>query len=204
MKEATRGKRNGIQWIPWQQLDDLDFADDLALLSHTHAQMQEKTKELNSLSRSVGLRIHPGKSKVVKLGKVSNLAVTVEDTPLEEVDSFTYLGSVIDGKGGTEADVKARTAKARSAFKQLSKVWKASNISLRTKIRLFNSNIKSVLLYGCESWKTTKTVLNKVQTFINRCMRSILRIKWQDRIRNEELWERTGQKDIEVEIGLRK
>ena len=204
MKEATKGQRHGLQWTPWQQLDDLDFADDLALLSQTQAQMQAKTTELDRLSRSVGLRIHKGKSKVLKVGKVSENPVSIAGTSLDEVDSFTYLGSIIDKVGGTEADVKARTAKARGAFNQLSKVWKAGNISLKTKIRLFNSNVKSVLLYGCETWKTTKSIINKVQTFINRCMRSILKIKWQDKVRNEVIWERTGQKPIEEEIGLRK
>lgn len=34
MKTATDNRRNGIQWTPWAQLDDLDSADDLALLSH--------------------------------------------------------------------------------------------------------------------------------------------------------------------------
>ena len=32
MKTATTRRRNGIQWTPWTQLDDLDFADDLAIL----------------------------------------------------------------------------------------------------------------------------------------------------------------------------
>jgi hypothetical protein len=32
MKETTK-KIKGIQWILWEQLEDLDFADDLALLS---------------------------------------------------------------------------------------------------------------------------------------------------------------------------
>jgi hypothetical protein len=43
MNTSTAGKRNGIQWTLWTQLEDLDFADDLALLSHTQQQMQEKT-----------------------------------------------------------------------------------------------------------------------------------------------------------------
>ena len=30
---------------------------------------------------------------------------------MEEVDSFTYLGSIVDKQGGTEADIKARIAK---------------------------------------------------------------------------------------------
>jgi hypothetical protein len=31
MRVSTEGKRNGIQWTMWHQLDDLDFADDIAL-----------------------------------------------------------------------------------------------------------------------------------------------------------------------------
>ena len=43
MKTATKEKRNGIQWTMLTQLDDLDFTDDLVLLSHSHRQMQDKT-----------------------------------------------------------------------------------------------------------------------------------------------------------------
>ena len=41
MKTTTTGGNNGIQWPLWTQLDDLDFADDLALLSNNHSQMQD-------------------------------------------------------------------------------------------------------------------------------------------------------------------
>ena len=61
LKEVTRGKRNGIQWTLWNQLDDLDFADDIALLSHNHDHMQNKTKLLRDTSQTIGLRKHPGK-----------------------------------------------------------------------------------------------------------------------------------------------
>ena len=55
MRETTPGRRYGIQWTPWAQLEDLDFADDLALLSPNQAEMQEKTLDLDILSRSHGL-----------------------------------------------------------------------------------------------------------------------------------------------------
>ena len=45
-------------------------------------------------------------------------------------------------KGGTGADIKTRIGKARAAFGLLNKVWKDRNISMRTKIRLFQSNVK--------------------------------------------------------------
>ena len=41
MKKATDGRRNGIQWTMFNQLDDLDFADNIALLSQSHQQMQK-------------------------------------------------------------------------------------------------------------------------------------------------------------------
>ena len=204
MREVTAGKRNGIQWTLWTHLDDLDFADDLALLSHTHSQMQEKTEELDDASKRLGLHMHSGKTKVLKVNSGSDIPITLADRPLEEVESFTYLGSVIDMHGGTAADIRARVAKARAAFNQLEKIWKARKISPHTKIRIFNSNVKAVLLYGSETWAPTKTNCKKLQTFINGCLRRILRVQWMDKVRNEELWERTNQLPIEEEIGRRR
>nr|KAG5711924.1 hypothetical protein BaRGS_026365 [Batillaria attramentaria] len=61
MKTTTTGRKNGIQWTLWAQLDDLDFADDLALLSHSHSQMQDKTTCLEATSAGTGLKINGGK-----------------------------------------------------------------------------------------------------------------------------------------------
>ena len=41
MKTETKGTRNENQWTIVTQLNDLHFADDLALLSHNHGQMQD-------------------------------------------------------------------------------------------------------------------------------------------------------------------
>ena len=53
----TKGK-TGIQWTLWTQLEDLDFADDIALLSHTQQQMQAKKDRMAEVAGSVGLRIN--------------------------------------------------------------------------------------------------------------------------------------------------
>ena len=50
MHETTINKRNGIQWSISSQLDDLDFADYLALLSHMHLQ--------SNAGEDVGTRYH--------------------------------------------------------------------------------------------------------------------------------------------------
>ena len=57
--------------------------------------------------------------------------------------------------------------------------------------------MKAVLLYGSETWRTTKSNMKRVQTFINRCLRTILRIFWPNVIRNDELWRATNQYPVE-------
>jgi len=42
LRTATEGRQNDIQCTLWGKLDDLDFADDVAVLSHNQKQMQEK------------------------------------------------------------------------------------------------------------------------------------------------------------------
>jgi len=91
--------------------------------------------------------------------------------PIKEVESFVYLGSVIDGKGGSDRDVTTRIGKARTAFVMLRNIWKSKEISIKTKLHIFNSNVKSVLLYGCETWRSTEIMLKKIQTFLNTCLR---------------------------------
>ena len=80
----------------------------------------------------------------------------------------------------------------------------STEISTGTKLRIFNSNIKSVLLYGCETWRTTKALHQKIQCFVNTCLRRILGIRWPDRISNTDLWERAGQEPLAKQILQRK
>ncbi|VDP39931.1 unnamed protein product [Schistosoma margrebowiei] len=65
MKTSTSGGKHWIQWTSRMQLDDLDFADDLALLSQKQQQIQEKTTSVAAASTAVGLNIYKGKSKVL-------------------------------------------------------------------------------------------------------------------------------------------
>ena len=123
MKEKTTGSRNGIQWTLVDQLEDLDFADDLALLAHTHTQMQAKTTELEAVSSKLGLKINTDKTKTIRINSNASEQIMINNLGIEDVTSFTYLGSVINITGGTDEDVLARIGKARSAFNTLASIW---------------------------------------------------------------------------------
>uniref|UniRef100_A0A183K1H3 Endonuclease-reverse transcriptase n=1 Tax=Schistosoma curassoni TaxID=6186 RepID=A0A183K1H3_9TREM len=59
-------------------------------------------------------------------------------------------------------------------------------------------------LYGAENWRTTTTIIKKVQVLINSCLRKILNIHWPGTISNSLLWERTNQLPGEEEIRKRR
>ena len=98
------------------------------------------------ISAKEGLSIHKQKTKIMEVNTASTEPVRLEGSSLDEVESFTYLGSIINVQGGTDEDVKTRIGKARTGFLQLQTIWKSRELSQRTKIRIFNSNVKSVLL----------------------------------------------------------
>ena len=76
-----------------------DFADNLALLSHTQLQMQEKTTVMGN-SAGLGLKAHRGKSKVPKNNAaVRRTSITLDENALENVVSFTYSVALLANKG---------------------------------------------------------------------------------------------------------
>ena len=82
-------------------------------------------------------------------------------------------------------------------------MWNTSSFSTRNKIKIFNTNLKSVLLYGSETWRVTKTTTRMLQTFINKCLIYMLKTKWQDKTTNKEIWRRANQHSIRSDIARR-
>jgi hypothetical protein len=73
--------------------------------------------------------------------------------------------------GGIEEDVASRIKKANGVFVQLYPIWRNNNLSKGVKIRLFNTDVKSILLYACETWKTTNQITRRLQIFTNKGLR---------------------------------
>ncbi len=91
-------------------------------------------------------------------------------------------------------DIQQRINKARGTFSRLKNVWSSNNNNLHIKIKLFNACVKSALLYGCETWFVKNNTTQKLQALL----------LWPRIITDQELWEKTGQSEIDVEIKRRK
>ena len=67
MRHTIEDQSRGIRLTLFSTQEDLDFAYDLALVSHTHQHMQEKTTRLSTYAQQVGLKISKEKKEVMLL-----------------------------------------------------------------------------------------------------------------------------------------
>ncbi|VDP68613.1 unnamed protein product [Schistosoma mattheei] len=86
--------------------------------------------------------------KILRYNTARNNRITIDGEDLEDVKTFTYLGSTIDEHDGSDEDVKARTGKARAAYLQLKGHLELKTAVNDSMVRIFSTNIKTVLLYG--------------------------------------------------------
>jgi 3-methyladenine DNA glycosylase/8-oxoguanine DNA glycosylase len=72
------------------------------------------------------------------INEEKNKPLKLREETIEEVDEFTYLGSIIAKKNGTTKDAEKRINKVRSAFGRLNKIWRSNILPVKTKLIVFN------------------------------------------------------------------
>ena len=197
-------QQRGIIWTPFTILEDHDFADDIALLSHTRQHIQEKTDRLSMFSNQVGLRISLKKTEAMCVNVPSETKIRVRGQDIPYTNKFTYLGSVLCQDGGTSVDIQSRLNKARNAFMSIRSVSRSASHSTKTKLRIYQSCVLSTLLYGSECWRMTEQDLSKLASFHTANLRKILRIFWPQKISNDQLLRQTKQEDIRTLVNRRR
>ena len=99
------------------------------------------------------------------LGKVE-----IDNNVLDNVYSFEYIGSRLQGDGNDEADVRYRMDIAQAAFASLSHLWTDHRLSRNLKLRLYFLCICSTVTLSCEAWNLTKAVSRILNGFNSRCL----------------------------------
>ena len=147
MRRTTDENHTGIRWKFTSKLEDLDFADDIALLSSTKQHMQNKSEKIEEESERVGLKINIDKTKLMRINPKNNDPIIVRGQEIEGVEKIVYLGATITPEGGGMGDLKNRIIKARNTFTKLGKIWNSNKITRKTQTRLYKTLVTPVLLW---------------------------------------------------------
>jgi hypothetical protein len=190
---------SGVKLSPGHNITDLDYADDIAVFSESYHEMQNILNNIDTISRSVRLKINDSKTKIFSSGISDEeiRAVSLGGIVIEEVESFKYLGSSFLPNGHCMNEITARIDAARKAFFQLKMpLWSRREISLGTKIKVYQAAIRTILLYGCETWPLKMEDKRRLTVFDHWCLRIILRIRYFHRIANASIRTRCNIREL--------
>ena len=184
LQTALPGIQNlGIEVLSGSKLQDLEYADDIALLGNNVQAIQTALNRLAIEACRYGMHFAPPKCKVfVQDWMVPMPVLTIDGNVLEVVENFVYLGSTVSAGGDVGDEIDRRIAKARVAFANLRHLWRRRDIRLTLKGRVYNTTVRKVLLYGCETWPLRVEDVRRLSTFDHRCLRNIARVWWQQHV----------------------
>ena len=168
---------------------ELQSADDLTLVAHSIGALQCLVNTFVRAYRAFGLQINVGKTEVLsQYTDKTPGPVYVGDEVIQQVDSFKYLGSLLTKSANIDFEVDNRISCAAKAFSRLrSRVFDSHELSLGTKCAVYRAVVIPTLLYACETWVPYRRHVQKLETFHLRQLRTILKIKWQDKVTNDEV-----------------
>jgi len=167
------------------------YADDAVLAAYSKQKLQVMLDKLSETCNNYGMAINVKKTKVMVVSKRGKIKcqVTLDNKTLEQVSRYKYLGSWISDDAKCVEEIRTRIALAKEAFWKNKELLRG-NIRPRTKLKILNCYIFSVLNYGCECWTWNKATLNKIDAFEQWCYRRILKISWKDKVKNDEVLDR--------------
>jgi hypothetical protein len=137
----------------------IGYADDICLLSRNVRRTEEVHQELKEAAIEIGFHINTSKIKVMIMScsKVNaDQCLNVGGHSIELVNSFVYLGSCITDDNNELSEIQRRLILANNAYYSLLAVIKSRMVCKFVKVRLYKTLIRTVLPYGCESWKLSK------------------------------------------------
>ena len=188
--EETGIKING-RW-----LNHLRFADDVVLVGHSVADIQRRLTELDLAGAAVGLKINMAKTKWMRNVHVADNTITVGQHPIEQVNSYVYLGQELTMEHQNGRELARRKRAAWVSYASIAEAASNKKIDPDVRTNLYNSCVIPALLYGSETWSTTAADRQKLAVTQRAIERRMVGVKWTDRVSNEQLRAMTRVEDV--------
>lgn len=156
------------------------LADDLSLFDKSVKGLQKKFDTLAVYCKRYELVVNRAKSKVITFRKGGDLQPyevwTYEGQPIDSVNVYTYLGVDVDYLCNWGEAKAARIRKAtRAQFKVYRNLDDFGKLSADIMLKIFDSKIIPIALYGCEVWGVTD--LSVFEKFCNNFYRALLKLR---------------------------
>ena len=169
---------------------ELLFADDCALFSHTRSDMELLIDRFSDAACKLGLVINLKKTELMVQARPGNSIeqsiITVEDTPLKNVNKFCYLRSSMTKNLAMDEEISCCITQAGSAFGKLTKRGRSMVYVYKPKSMYIMLLLYQLYYRGLKRGRCIASI-SRAYSFHMMCLRKIAGIKWQDFVSNTEV-----------------
>jgi len=83
----------------------------------------------------------------------------VDNKHIDQVRSFSYLGTTVNANNTLEEVIGERIAKGNIAFYANKVLFKSNLVPRKSKLKLYWSVIRPIVIYGCETWVIKESII---------------------------------------------
>nr|CAH7761708.1 unnamed protein product [Callosobruchus chinensis] len=174
-RQTTRRLQVGYRNLLPVEISECSFADDLAIFANTESDLQRNLNIWNNILKQFNMKVNVDKSKIMTVSRYHAATnISIDGKKLEDVDTFKYLGTVIDSTGREDQNLGERISGAGKLFWALNRsCFSKRELSIKTKLKVYKTLVLPVLLWGSESWVLSKRMKQQLQTMEMKFLRRI-------------------------------
>ena len=163
------------------------YTDDAAFPSLTADRLQRSLDVMSEAYLRAGLTINITITEILSTSTPDAPTFSISgNQPMSE--NFTYLGSNLSFSGDLTIEIQRCINLALSDFGRLSKrVFGSQNLTIHTKIAVYDAVVISTILYGCETWVPYRCHIRLLEYFHIRCLQLILGLHWWHKVTHSEI-----------------
>ena len=179
----------------WEYADDVDFSDE----------DPDALKTILSMGKVIlsewNLFMNEEKTETTLVYIAQKDEVNSDGNPVYGNEGWRTrkaLGSLLC----TSKDIERRCQLGNAAFATFRKLWlQGHKITIERKLKLYNAQVVSIMLYNCNSWSATKAYLKKLDVTHRKHLRQIFNIHWpKSNMSNVTLYKRSNSVPLSTRV----
>lgn len=182
----------------------LQFADDQVLIAQDKDDLQYMTRKIKEEYEKAGLSMNMEKTKYLCIGGESDDLELERGEKISKCNGYQYLGVKIQDDGKDEKEIRQRIGQGRRGIKRLNGIWWSKEITKKRKYNIYNTVIKSIVLYGAEAWRWTEADKRRLEALEMDALRRSCRISRLDRVPNTTIKQLIGLRETIIQEAERR
>ena len=151
------------------------YGDGIVITGITKQAMIDMFTKIKNEASKFGLLINENKTKYMKCTRkqLTGNKLEIDTTSFESVQSFKYLGSVINQNNTVEEEIKERLIAGNKVFCANQKMLQSKLSSRKSKLKLYWTLIRPIVTHACETCVLIETSIQKCMVFQRKILRKI-------------------------------